>query len=159
METEEGRGTMFQVYLPICVAGDEEGPQEEAIQTVPGGRGETILLVEDNERIRKAGQAILESLGYQVLMAANGQEALEVRQTVGKIDLVLTDVVMPEMGGVELVRELRKADPHLKALAITGHLLEEDREKLCAEGVLDVVYKPFDVDALTQAVRNALDAD
>ena len=72
---------------------------------------------------------------------------------------MITDLVMPEMGGQELVRELRKTAPHLKALAITGHVLTKDRDQLKKEGFLDLVYKPFDASALAQAVRTALDGD
>ena len=122
-------------------------------------KGETILLVEDNERIREGTRRTLESLGYQVLAAANGLEALEVRQTAEKIDLVLADVVMPEMGGDELIQELRKADPGMKALAISGHAQAEALEGLNDEGLLDMIYKPLDLDTLASAVRRTLDAD
>ena len=115
--------------------------------------------MEDNKRILKAGREILESLGYQVLTAANGQEALEVYQAAESVDLVLTDVVMPEMGGAELVRELVKVNPRLKALAVTGHLLAEEWEDLNARGIIDVIYKPFNANDLGRMVRSALDLD
>ena len=115
--------------------------------------------MEDNERLREITQGILDSLGYRVLTATNGREALELYRSVKEISLVLTDVVMPEMGGKELMRELRRTDPDLKALAMTGYLLAEDLEALKEAGILDVVHKPLDVNALAQVVRTALDAD
>jgi PAS domain S-box-containing protein len=160
VETEVGKGTTFQVYLPAHEAEKAEPLQkEEKVPPPPEGKGEIILLVEDNKRIREAGRDILESLGYRVLTAVNGQMALMVYQTAEKIDLVLTDVVMPEMGGKELVRELKRREPGLKTLAITGHLLTEDQKDLEKEGILDIIYKPFDVNVLAEVVRRVLDED
>jgi len=160
VETEVGKGTTLRVYLPAYgVEALEEIGTEEAL-ALPQGKGETILLVEDNEKLREGGQELLESLGYRVLVAANGREALEVYHSAERgADLVITDVVMPEMGGKRLVQELRKVDPGLKPLAITGYIVEEDIHKLREEGFLGVIHKPFNVDALAQAVRHALDED
>jgi len=68
-------------------------------------------------------------------------------------------MVMPEMGGQELMRELRKANPHLKAVVITGYALEEDLRELRGEGIMDVIHKPFDLSTLQEVVRHALDGD
>jgi PAS domain S-box-containing protein len=158
VETEMGQGTMFRVYLPVHEAAVEEIMEEEAT-AVPVGRGETVLLVEDEEKLREAGCEILESLGYRVLAAMDGAEALRLYRSEGGVDLVVTDLVMPEMGGRELMRELRGENPRLKGLAITGYALTEGMEELRGEGLLDVVQKPFDVDTLARIVRRALDAD
>ncbi|MBE9507367.1 MAG: response regulator, partial [Chloroflexi bacterium] len=157
VETEAGKGTTFRVYLPAHGVEAMEWAEAEEARTPPQGKGETILLVEDSERIREAGRGVLESLGYRVLAAANGREALEVHEAEGRVDLVITDLVMPEMGGRRLVRDLRKETPDLKALAITGHAVEEDLRKLRKEGFLDIIYKPLDVHKLATAVRQALD--
>jgi len=157
METEVGRGTTFRVYLPAYGAGEMEEVSEEAAAP-PEGQGETILLVEDEEKVREVGREVLESLGYRVLTAVNGREALEMYRSEVGVDLVVTDIVMPEMGGRELVRVLKKADPHLKAVAITGHVTEEIQE-LRKEGILEVIQKPLDVNTLAQVVRRVLDAD
>jgi CheY-like chemotaxis protein len=155
VETEVGRGTTVSIYLPACEA--EEENKKEKVSTVPQGQGETILLVEDNERLLKAGQELLESLGYRVLTAANGRQALEVYKAEGGADLVITDLVMPEMGGKKLVQELRKTKPTLKALGITGYVVEEVTRELRATGFLGVVHKPFEIDGLAHAIRRALD--
>ena len=117
------------------------------------------MLAEDEARIREVGQSVLESLGYRVLTAADGREALEAYRSVERVDLVITDIVMPEMGGKQLFQELEKVTPGIKVLAITGYVMQEDLEALKEGGFLDVVHKPFDVDVLAQVVRRALDAD
>ena len=159
VETQIDQGTTFSIYLPGHQVEKVEIPQKETALTPPPGRGETILLVEDNERLRQAAQEFLDSLGYRILTAADGQEALAAYQSTGAIDLVITDVVMPEMGGKELIRQIRRANPHLKALAITGHVPAQDLQELRAEGILDVLYKPIDVDALAHTIRTILDQD
>ena len=118
VETEVGKGTTVRIYLPASEA--EEKVVEEEIAAPPQGQGETILLVEDNENLLKVGQTILESLGYRVLTAANGREALAVYEAEGGVDLVITDLVMPEMGGRQLMQKLKRVNPGLKGLAITG---------------------------------------
>jgi two-component system cell cycle sensor histidine kinase/response regulator CckA len=164
VETEVGQGTKFWVYLPAHTEGEAKDLAKEEARVVPAGRGETILLVEDEKRVREAGREILESLGYRVLAAEHGVEALRLyRQhavaSSGDVDLVLTDLVMPEMGGRELMRTLRRENPHLKGLAITGYALTEGMEELREEGLMDIVQKPFDVDTLAQVVRKSLDAE
>jgi signal transduction histidine kinase/CheY-like chemotaxis protein len=157
VETEVGEGTTFRIYLPLSRA--EADIVKDEGSTTPWGQGETILLVEDNEKLREVGHSLLESLGYRVLAAANGREALEVYEAEEKVDVVITDLVMPEMGGKELVQELRKSRPAIKALAITGYIMEKAARQLREEGFLDVVYKPFDVKTLAQVVHRALDED
>jgi len=159
VETELGRGTTFRVYLPAYRPDEREIAQEEAARPMPEGRGETILLVEDNEKVRQAGQMTLQSLNYRVLTARNGQEALEVCRSAGKVDLVLTDVVMPEMGGVKLTQELRKMDPGLRVLVLTGYLMPGDMEQLGNLDIHGIVHKPLDAQTLAQTVRQALDTD
>ena len=159
VETEVGKGTTFRVYLPAHEVEEVEALKKKKAPSPPAGKGESILLVEDNDSIREAGQEFLESLGYRVLTASNGRMALRVYQTAERIDLLLTDVVMPEMGGKELVRELKKQEPGLKTLAITGHLLTEEQKDLEKEGILDIIYKPFDINILAEGVRRVLDTD
>ena len=157
VETEVGKGTTFRVYLPAF--GSEEEVVEEGALSIPQGQGETILLVEDNEQLREGGRDLLESSGYRVLTAANGRGALEVCRTVKGIALVITDLVMPEMGGKQLMQELGRAIPALKVLALTGYAVEQSRDELKKAGFLDVVYKPFDVGMLAQVIRRALDEE
>jgi two-component system cell cycle sensor histidine kinase/response regulator CckA len=163
VETEVGRGTTFRIYLPRCEVQEveevEEAPQGEAIPLRSNGQKETILLVEDEEKLRRLSCRALEGLGYRVLTAVNGRDALQVYHSAGGVDLVLTDMVMPEMGGRDLMRELRKVNPHVKGLVITGYALGDDLHVLREEGILEVVQKPFDVGALGEVVRQVLDSD
>ncbi len=158
VDTEVGKGTTFHIYLPSTGA-EEESVEEKVSATLLQGQGERILLVEDDENLREAGQSILESLGYRVLTAANGREALTIYEAEGGSDLVITDIVMPEMGGKELAQRLGRADPNLKVLGITGYATEKAAEELKVLGFLDVIRKPFDIEILAQVVRRALDAN
>ncbi len=165
VDTEMGLGTTVRIYLPlheVQAMADVDRASEKAPEVAPAapkGKGEAILLVEDNERIREVGRTALESLGYCVLTAENGLEALEVYRSAAGIALVIVDMVMPEMGGKQLMRELRKTRPDLKGLIITGYALKEDLQQLKEEGIVDIVRKPFDRDTLAQSVRRSLDAD
>jgi two-component system cell cycle sensor histidine kinase/response regulator CckA len=115
-----------------------------------------VLLVEDHEDLREAGRQVLEAQGYRPLTAANGREALEMLEGIA-VDLVITDVVMPDMGGEALMLALRQGHPHLPVLAVTGYTLEEEIEKLRGAGFSEVLHKPLDGATLAQAVRRALD--
>ncbi|MFP4394778.1 MAG: PAS domain S-box protein [Anaerolineales bacterium] len=165
--TELGAGTTFSIYLPFYHEADTEEQVPEA-SSLPQGRGETILLVEDEVRLREAGKAMLTSLGYRVKTAANGREALTLCKKAQStsstedddlhIDLVITDLVMPQMGGKALMHELRRMNSPLKVLAITGYALqEEDTTSLRSIGFVDIIIKPFDFEELAQVIRSALD--
>lgn len=93
-----------------------------------------------------------------MLTAEDGQAALETLQTEEKVDLVITDVVMPRMGGKSLLQELRKMTPDLKTLAITGYVAQQDIAALRQDGFTGIIHKPFDMDTLASMVRQALDA-
>ncbi len=156
-ETKLGQGTTFRIYLPAYEEKVQESKAEEP-SALPQGQGETILLVENNEALRKAGQGILESLGYRVLVAANGHEALAVYEATGEIDLVIIDITMPEMDGKELVQEMRRSNPNLKALGITSYAVEKVAEELSEAGFLNLIRKPFGVETLARATHHALSA-
>ena len=168
VETAPGEGTTFHLYLPAheeTEAASEEREEAAGPSGAPQGRGETILLVEDEEHVRRATRQMLEVLGYRVVTAANGREALALCQSPRwstdrhAIDLVITDLVMPEMGGVELVRELSATRHGLKALGITGYALEEDDlTNLKASGFVSVIRKPFETEDLAAPIRRALES-
>ena len=154
VETELGKGTVFRVYLPALERATLYPEEREAV-SIPRGRGETILLVEDHAALRAAGREMLERLGYRVLAAADGREALEV-YAAERVDLVLTDVVMPGMGGAALVEALRRQNPDLKAVAITGYGEDQEVERIRQAGVAAVVRKPFEVERLAEILRRVL---
>jgi signal transduction histidine kinase/CheY-like chemotaxis protein len=158
VESELGGGSIFTIYLP-CVMGVPE-PGMAALAPPVGALGAgTILLVEDEEEVRALARDVLEDGGYRVLGASNAAEALRIStQHAGSIDLLVSDVVMPEMAGPELAQRLVASRPDLKVLYISGYT----GEALTKHGVLDVaanlLQKPFATGALVQRVRDVLEA-
>jgi two-component system cell cycle sensor histidine kinase/response regulator CckA len=154
--SEPGKGTIFKVYLPIT----EKVPADIAIvkKTSSDLKGsETILLVEDDTQVRDLAHEILIEHGYTVLKAQNGKDALKVCALhEGAINLLLTDVVMPEMNGKELFSKLRKAYPNMKVIYMSGYT----ENIISHHGVLDegvqFIQKPFTVYNLAAKVRDAL---
>ncbi|OGG46534.1 MAG: hypothetical protein A3F84_24140 [Candidatus Handelsmanbacteria bacterium RIFCSPLOWO2_12_FULL_64_10] len=154
--SEVEKGSEFRVYLPAMNVGATlvVAPEQES----PVGGTETILMVEDQAEVLDAGQAMLEGLGYRVMTATNGEEAIEVyRAHRAEIDLVLTDMVMPKMGGQALYEALRQIDPAVKAVLMSGYSLKQDVDDLRAGGLKGFVQKPFNFVRLSRAVRQALD--
>ena len=122
------------------------------------GRGETILLVDDEEFVRDLGKRILTRAGYKVITASNGKEALEIYgKTQGEIDLVILDLLMPEMGGKECLRELLRIQPELKVLVASGHSDDVSMEESLRLGANGFVSKPFRLMELLHQVRRVLD--
>ncbi len=157
VKTESEAGTTFYIYLPH-VSGTMQRVEEQETPAVPQGKGETILLVEDNDVLREVGRELLESLGYRILTAENGREALKIcKQRGTEIALVITDIVMPKMGGEELLHELRRRGQPTKVLAITGYAAESVPEGLLRLGFADVIQKPFELEVLAQSVRRILE--
>jgi PAS domain S-box-containing protein len=151
-----GEGSAFVIYLPaLPVPTPEQALPEEARAFV--GEGELILLVEDDRVTRDALRAMLETHDYRVAMAANGIEALEIYAQKGDaISLVVSDVVMPEMGGVALYRALRQRWPQVKMLFITGHPLGEDDQAVLEGGSVDWLQKPFSVPEFSRVVKELI---
>jgi PAS domain S-box-containing protein len=151
LNTELGNGTEFLIYLPAI----GEAATEETTDAIPRTGNETILLVEDDANVRDVAQKMLAKQGYTVLTATNGMEELDVFRThQEKIDLVVTDVVMPKLSGLELSAEVARQDPHAKVLLISGYVPEQEHVSQCIIGFLS---KPFEAGQLTAAVRKALD--
>jgi two-component system cell cycle sensor histidine kinase/response regulator CckA len=152
-----GHGTTITIRLPLAM----EEPEPRALE--PGGDGhgsETILLVEDDARVREPLQLALERHGYRVVAASNGDEALGAFASAQpRIELVVTDVVMPYMSGPQLVDELRQTHPGLPVLYVSGYpersleLLNERGE----EGAWALLQKPFTPGRLAQEIRRRLD--
>ncbi len=156
VDTEIGRGTTFIIYLPALSVRPVEQSTPD-IGTTYQGQGEVMLVVEDEVTLRAALSETLELLNYEVLQAANGQEALAVMETRGKeIHLVLSDVVMPGMGGMALFHALRDRGWQTPVILITGHPLDEELNALQAQGVHAWLPKPPNIDRLAQAIADAL---
>jgi nitrogen-specific signal transduction histidine kinase/ActR/RegA family two-component response regulator len=156
--SEPGQGATFKFYLPRV---EEEVDAGAAVEAPVRKHGtETLLLVEDAEALRSMIHEILEDAGYVVLEAADPHEALErAEANRGRLDLVLTDVIMPGMYGPDLVKAVQAMDPGIGAVFMSGYT----NEAVSRQGVLKpgtrFIQKPFTSDALLDAVRDALDAD
>ncbi|NIO07226.1 MAG: response regulator, partial [Deltaproteobacteria bacterium] len=156
--SEPGKGTTFKIYLPRVEEDGEALPKRDAKGYLPRGT-ETVLLVEDESSVRDVTTRTLREQGYTVLEAANGDEALEVasKHGVERIHLLLTDVVMPQMGGKALARRLKAQHPDMRVVFFSGY----PGEAIAHHGVLDsgVVFlqKPFSPAVLARKVREVLD--
>lgn len=155
--SETGLGTTFKVYLPINGADEAASVQPQLISETRRGN-EVILLVEDEAGVRSLATQILTSNGYQVLEASNGQEALTViEQAPQVIQLIITDVVMPGMGGRQLIEQIRNRLPDAKVLFMSGYT----EDAIVRHGILsseaEFLQKPFTAVALKSKVREILD--
>jgi two-component system, cell cycle sensor histidine kinase and response regulator CckA len=160
VESEEGRGTAMCVYLPRHqeAPGEVEPKPERRVEKPKDltGRG-TVLLVEDEDAVRSFAARALGQRGYQVLEASTGTEALDVFEShQGDVDLVLSDVVMPEMDGPTLMAKLRRDRPDLKIIFISGYAEDSFRKHLAENEDFMFLQKPFDLKELAAAVKAAL---
>jgi len=158
--SELGRGTTFKVYLPHATATAGAPASPDVPETrLPGGT-ETVLLVEDDHALRSLGRQILARQGYTVLDAVNGRDALHLgTRHEGRIDLLITDMVMPELGGDAVAERLTAARPRLRTLYMSGYT-DHDIIRRGMLGPHDAfIQKPFTAAGLLQAVRDVLDHD
>jgi PAS domain S-box-containing protein len=156
--SELGQGTTFKVYLPHLAEDASTSATPSAILEVPRGR-ETLLLAEDDDAIRNLARIALQSCGYTLLEAANGEDALRVGLAYpGPVHLLVTDVVMPRMSGRELAERLCKAQPNMRVLYVSGYTDDAVvRHGVVTEGVA-FLNKPFTPTTLARKVRETLDA-
>ncbi|MCK5798405.1 MAG: PAS domain S-box protein [Deltaproteobacteria bacterium] len=156
VHSEPGRGTSFRMYFPRVEA--EASPSRSSVKHAVVGGDETILVVEDDEFVRKMAVRILRRMGYRVLRADSGEEALALAsQHDGAIDLLFTDVLMPRMDGHELAMRFAELRPDTKVLYASGH----SEDVIAHHGVLReglaFIAKPYAIDALARRIREVLD--
>ena len=155
--SEVNKGTTVSLYLPRAL--EELSPIASAAgkESTPLGNGELVLVVDDNEQVREVLLKRLESLGYAVIEASNGPEAVEHLRSEEAIALVLSDIAMPGgMTGFEVAHTARKLRPSIKVLLTSGYGGDAPREEFAAPGSFEVLEKPYSRTELAQAVRNAL---
>lgn len=156
--SEPGVGSTFRVYLPRAKGPEGAEVKDRAKPAPPPVGSEVILLVDDEESIRSMGRRILENLGYTVLLANDGQEALEIyRQGRANIDLVVLDLVMPRLSGAETLQGILQIEPGAKVILASGYSANGLGDTTMFEGALAFVQKPYDLYELALAARAALD--
>jgi PAS domain S-box-containing protein len=166
--TQKGKGTTFTIYLPTIAPRQPEPSHYEA-ETLVQGQGQTIMVVEDDDATRAALADSLELLEYRVVETSNGQEALSILEQYAdqppadprhKIALVLSDVVMPEMGGRALFQALKERNLATKVILLTGHPLDEgELEGLRSQGLRGWLLKPLSIERLSQVIAEALEGE
>ena len=157
MLSEVGTGTTARIYLPLAQERPQATPQTAKAEDELNGR-ETILLVEDEARVRKLILDVLTSRGYNVMEATRGEEAIRLcKQLKGKIDLAVVDVVMPEMSGPDLMKQINPVCPNIRVLYISGYTDEAIVHHGIPQSGAAFLQKPFMPDALARKVREVLD--
>jgi len=156
VESQAGEGSCFSIYLPVyglcAVSGKDDDIQ------IHSGHGECILLVDDDTSVLSTGSEVLRSLGYRVLVAASGREALDMYGEHGEeIDLVVLDVVMPEMGGQDVALALQERRPDVNLMFATGYDQSGALKRLQGMDANDILLKPFSIAELSLALRRKLE--
>jgi len=157
--SEVGHGTRITVYLPRAVTAEHETAPATALAKADLAGDETILVVEDSEAVRRVAVNILKGLGYQVREADDGPSALAILKQPGKVDLLFTDLIMPNgIDGQELLRRARCLRPGLKALFTSGYSEQFIKGRGATEAGVALLSKPYRTHKLAEAVRDALNA-
>jgi PAS domain S-box-containing protein len=159
IDSEAGAGTRVRVYLPVARVTDEGDGEDDDPAPLPHARGRgTVLLVEDEESVRRFAERVLSRGGYTVLMAAEGAEAMALsRQHPGIIHVLVTDLVMPRMNGSDLARRLMAERPGIRVLFISGYDRDEARTRSPMEAGTDFIEKPFSPEALLERIHLLLE--
>jgi two-component system, cell cycle sensor histidine kinase and response regulator CckA len=158
VNSEKGKGTFFYIYLPAIVTQNTLQNKEigHRDKITPGT--ETILFVDDEDMITDVGRQLLEKLGYTVLTAGSGREAIEIFQKhLNEISLVIIDMIMPGLNGGETYDELKKIDPNIKVLLASGYSIDGLAQDILDRGCHGFIQKPFNIKTLSNRIRTVLD--
>jgi PAS domain S-box-containing protein len=154
--SEKGHGTSFKIYLP---ASEKQIVKEKAIHEEALGGSEMILLVDDEEMVADIGKDMLEKLGYKIWVAASGTEAIKLFKTNREqVDLVILDMIMPDMSGGETFNRLKAIKPDAKILLSSGYSLDGQASKIMERGCNGFIQKPFNVKQISRKIREILDS-
>ena len=154
--SEKGGGTTFTIYLPASKK--EAAKEEELPEEILKGK-ETVLLVDDEDMIIDVGQEILKTLGYKALIARSGKRAIELyEKKQGKIDIVILDMIMPEMGEGVTYDRMREINPDVKVLLSSGYSINGQASEILTRGCNGFIQKPFNMKELSQELRKILDS-
>ena len=155
VDSAPGKGTSIEILLPALK--DAQATESVKPPATQSGSGELILIVDDEPAICQLSATILRTKGYQIITAQDGADAIEIfKERQAEISLVLTDVMMPRLDGVELTRALKAIQPNLKVIASTGQAEESRQKELCALGVTGFLRKPYNAQQLQASLQEAL---
>jgi len=153
--SKRGHGTTFTIYLPKSRRDVLE--DKPALEKTMEGR-EIILLVDDEEMVANIGKKMLQKLGYRAIVAESGQKALKIFERLhGRIDLVILDLIMPEMGGSETFDQLKAISPGIKVLLSSGYSIDGQASQIMKRGCNGFIQKPFNLNHFSQKIRDILD--
>jgi two-component system cell cycle sensor histidine kinase/response regulator CckA len=157
VDSIKGEGTTLNVYLPAS----KKKVTEEKVKDEKVLKGtETVLLVDDEEMIIDVGRLMLKEMGYRVLIAKNGQEALSVyHKNKDQVDIVILDIIMPDMGGGITYDQLKEINPHIKVLLSSGYSIDGEASVILDRGCNGFIQKPFSIKQLSQEIRKVLDKE
>jgi two-component system cell cycle sensor histidine kinase/response regulator CckA len=156
IDSELGKGTSARIYLPAIEAQAEQAKETE-IKTITGT--ETILVVEDEDVVIDVIRPMIEGLGYRILVAKTGNEALDIAGTFeGDIDLAILDIVLPDIDGNKLYPLIMKTRPNLKVIVCSGYTIDGPAQKILDAGAQDFIQKPFSLETLSKKLRKVLTA-
>jgi signal transduction histidine kinase/CheY-like chemotaxis protein len=155
LESTQGKGTTFHVYLPAIQAPEPA----KTDKTIPKKRkSQTVLVVDDEKIVAQTGAAMLEKIGFEVLVACSAQAALETFAAHSeKVELVLLDMVMPGASGEEIFRELKAIDPHVKIILCSGYSIHGEASRIMAQGCDGFLQKPFSLEKLSAKIYEIID--
>jgi CheY-like chemotaxis protein len=155
--SEPGQGTTVKIYLPRSESEPETDASPQRGDVASLGRGETVLLVEDDEGVREYAMHALKVLGYRVLEAADGAAALKLLESDSSVTVLFTDVGLPGINGRQLAEEAHRRCPALKVLFTTGYARNAIVHNGLVDAGVDVLIKPFTVDRLARKLREVID--
>ncbi|NVL91190.1 MAG: response regulator, partial [Desulfobacterales bacterium] len=154
--SKKGKGTTFNIYLPTSEK-EVSITKKSGADEIPKGT-ETVLLVDDEEIILDVGKGMLGEMGYEVLLARSGKEAVETyRKHKDNIELVIVDIIMPRMDGGEVYDKMKEINPEVKVLLSSGYSIDREAKEILARGCDAFIQKPFDMKKLSRKIRGILD--
>jgi len=160
VDSELGKGTTVWIYLPaISAESKEQGAKAATQPDVELGTGEgTILMIEDEDVVIEVTQAMLEWLGYRVMVAKTGKDAIHIAETFdGQIDLALLDIKLPDIEGGKVYPLIMKARPDLKVIVFSGYAIDGPARKILDAGAQDFIQKPFSLATLSEKLKEVLE--
>ena len=154
VESEKGNGSVFNIYLPVS---ESSIRKDSAVPEAVEQGNETVLLVDDEAVILDVGSQLLEKLGYTVIKAQGGEEAIQkYQENMQKIDMIILDIVMPDVGGNEVYEKIKTIDPEVKILLSSGYSINGQAREILNKGCNGFIQKPFNLKDLSKKIREVL---